>query len=93
METTMTEEERRECAISISTQRILTQCEFEQLKVLDMKKRIQDRRRNRLEQPVPTSKKRKTISIDTDSDSDNENNNAQAEKKLVFYSKLLSFLI
>ena len=43
----MTEEERRERATSISTQRILTQHDFEQLKILEMKKRIQDRRRKR----------------------------------------------
>ncbi|CAF0907524.1 unnamed protein product [Adineta ricciae] len=73
MEVPMTEEERRERAISISTQRILTQRDFEQLKVLEVKKRLQDRRRNRLEQSMSASKKRKTISIDTDSDSDDEN--------------------
>ncbi len=79
----MTEEERRERAISISSQRILTQHEFEQLKVLETKKRVQDRRRNRLEQPIADSKKRKTISIDTDSDSDDENNKTQSELKSV----------
>jgi hypothetical protein len=83
MEIPMTEEERRERAISISSQRILTQHEFEQLKVLETKKRVQDRRRNRLEQPIADSKKRKTISIDTDSDSDDENNKTQSELKSV----------
>ena len=83
MEVPMTEEERRERAISISTQRILTQHDFEQLKVLEVKKRLQDRRRNRLEQSMSASKKRKTISIDTDSDSDDENR-AKAGQKYVF---------
>ena len=35
----MTEEERHELAITISSHRILTQREFEQLKVLETKKR------------------------------------------------------
>ncbi len=77
----MTEEERRERAISISTQRILTQQDFEQLKILEMKKRIQDRRRNRVEQSIPNNKKRKTISIDTDSD--DENDKTKSDQKLV----------
>lgn len=71
----MTEEERRQRALEISTQRILTQREFEQLKILEMKKRIQDRRKNRLEESISQNKKRKTISIDTDSDSEDENKN------------------
>ena len=75
----MTDEERRDRAISVSTQRILTQKEFEQLRVVEMRKRIQDRRKNRGEPTVSNAKKRKTISIDTDSDSDGENNNAQAK--------------
>ncbi|CAF1438211.1 unnamed protein product [Rotaria sordida] len=79
MEKEMTEEERRERAISISTQRILTQHDFEQLKIIEMKKRIQDRRKNRLEQSISNTGKRKTISIDTDSDSDNENNKNSQE--------------
>ncbi|CAF4038000.1 unnamed protein product [Rotaria sordida] len=79
MEKEMTEEERRERAISISTQRILTQHDFEQLKMIEMKKRIQDRRKNRLEQSISNTGKRKTISIDTDSDSDNENNKNSQE--------------
>jgi hypothetical protein len=87
MEIPMTEEERRERAISISTQRILTQREFEQLKILEMKKRIQDRRRNRLEQSIPNNKKRKMISIDTDSDSDDENSKTKSDQKLVNKSK------
>jgi len=80
MEIPMTEEERRERAISISTQRILTQREFEQLKVLEMKKRTQDRRRNRLEESATNSKKRKTISIDTDSDADDENKKTKSDE-------------
>ncbi|UJR16558.1 hypothetical protein I4U23_003459 [Adineta vaga] len=80
MEVPMTEEERRERAISISTQRILTQRDFEQLKILEMKRRIQDRRRNRLEHAIPTSKKRKTIEINTDSDSDGENNKEKSDQ-------------
>jgi len=80
----MTEEERRQRALEISTQRILTQREFEQLKILEMKKRIQDRRKNRLEESMNNNRKRKTISIDTDSDSDNENGKNDAEKKSVF---------
>jgi hypothetical protein len=84
METPMTEEERRERAILISSQRILTQSDFEQLKLLEMKKRIQDRRRNRSEQSIPNNKKRKTISIDTDSESDDdEKKKIQSEQKLV----------
>ncbi|CAF2030750.1 unnamed protein product [Rotaria magnacalcarata] len=85
METTLTEEERRERAITISSQRILTQQEFEQLKVLELKRRIQDRRRNRLEESMTDSRKRKTISIDTDSDSDDENkkNNADQNSGLI----------
>ncbi|CAF3720740.1 unnamed protein product [Rotaria sp. Silwood1] len=82
VEKEMTEEERRERAISISTQRILTQHDFEQLKILEMKKRIQDRRKNRLEQSIENSRKRKTISIDTDSDSDDENNKKNSEQNL-----------
>lgn len=81
----MTEEERREKAISISSQRILTQKDFEQLKILEMKKRVQDRRRNRLEEPTSTNKKRKTISIDTDSDSDTEKA-TQSNQKFVHFS-------
>ncbi len=77
----MTEEERREKAITISSQRILTQQDFEQLKSLEMKKRIQDRRRNRSEQSITNNKKRKTISIDTDSDEENEK--AKADQKFV----------
>ncbi|CAF0956176.1 unnamed protein product [Adineta steineri] len=74
VEVPMTEEERRERAMQISSERILTQEDFEQLKALEIKKRVQDRRRNRLEQPsLPNGKKRKTISVDTDSDSDAEN--------------------
>ena len=83
MKTPMTEEERRERAISISTQRVLTQREFEQLKIYEMKKRIQDRRRNRLEQSIATSQKRKIVSIDTDSSSDDENNRTSSDQKLV----------
>jgi hypothetical protein len=79
----MTEEERREKAISISTQRILTQQDFEQLKTIEIKKRIQDRRRNRLEESVTNNKKRKTISIDTDSDSDEENK-TKSDQKFVY---------
>ncbi|CAF4947116.1 unnamed protein product [Rotaria sp. Silwood1] len=82
VEKEMTEEERRERAISISTQRILTQRDFEQLKILEMKKRIQDRRKNRLEQSIENSRKRKTISIDTDSDSDDENKKKNSEQNL-----------
>jgi len=88
MEIPMTEEERREKAMSISTQRILTQQEFEQLKVIEMKKRIQDRRRNRLEQQSTTNnKKRKTISIDTDSDDENDKTKSDQKlvKKYLFY--------
>jgi len=80
----MSEEERRQLALEISTQRILTQKEFEQLKILEMKTRIQDRRKNRLEESMNNNRKRKTISIDTDSDSDNENGKNDAEKKSVF---------
>jgi len=80
MEIPMTEEERRERAISISSQRILTQRDFEQLKILEMKKRIQDRRRNRLEESIPNNKKRKMISIDTDSDSDDENKKTKSDQ-------------
>lgn len=69
--------------MAISSERILTQREFEQLKIVEMKKRIQDRRRNRLEESLPTSKKRKTISIDTDSDSDDENR-TKSDQKFVF---------
>ncbi len=88
----MTEEERRERAMSISTQRILTQSEFEQLKILETKKRIQDRRRNRLEQPIPNNKKRKTISVDTDSDSDEENKTKSDQKFVnIFYLLILFF--
>ncbi len=93
MEIPMTEEERRERAISISSQRILTQQDFEKLKILEMKKRIQDRRRNRAEQLIPNNKKRKTISIDTDSDSDDENNKTKSDQKLVKkYSFYLDYL-
>ena len=77
----MTEEERREKAMVISSQRILTQKEFEQLRVLEMKKRIQDRRRNRQEESIVNSKKRKTISID--SESDDETNKNQSDQKFV----------
>jgi hypothetical protein len=42
MEAAVTEGECRERAISISTQRILTQHDFEQLKIVEIKKRIQD---------------------------------------------------
>ncbi|CAF4683538.1 unnamed protein product, partial [Rotaria sp. Silwood2] len=73
MEKEMTEEERRGRAITMSTPRILTQRDFEQLKIVEMKKRIQDRRKNRLEQSITNNRKRKTISIDTDSNSDDEN--------------------
>lgn len=78
----MTEEERRQRATAISSERILTQREFEQLKVIEMKKRIQDRRRNRLEQSGAIGKKRKAIAIDTDSDEDEENK-TKLEQKLV----------
>lgn len=81
MEIPMTEEERREKAMVISSQRILTQKEFEQLRVLEMKKRIQDRRRNRQEESIVNSKKRKTISID--SESDDETNKNQSDQKFV----------
>jgi hypothetical protein len=91
METPLTEEERRDRAISISSQRILTQREFEQLKVLETKKRIQDRRRNRLEEPVSSSKKRKTISIDTDSD--DENNETKSDQKFVMKYKEFIFIL
>lgn len=85
----MTEEERREKAISISSQRILTQKDFEQLKILEMKKRVQDRRKNRLEESTTNNKKRKTISIDSDSDDDQTK--TQSEQK--FVSSPLNFLI
>ena len=73
----MTEEERRQRAMAISGERILTQADFEQLKVIEVKRRIQDRRRNRLDELASSSnsKKRKTISINTDSDSDEEKTN------------------
>ncbi len=49
---------------------------------------VQDRRRNRLERSVPTSKKRKTISIDTDSDSDDENKTKSEQKSVLKYWKI-----
>ena len=77
----MNEEERRQRAMDISGERILTQADFEQLKVIEVKRRIQDRRRNRLDELASSSsslskgKKRKTISINTDSDSEEEKTN------------------
>ncbi len=57
METAATEGECRERAISISTQRILTKHDFQQLKIVEMKKPIQDQWRNRLEESTSNSKK------------------------------------
>jgi hypothetical protein len=79
----MTEEERRERAIAVSSQRILTQREFEQLKIVQMKRRIQDRRKNRFEENISKTKKRKTISIDVDSDSDDEQKAKRGKDKFV----------
>ena len=91
MEVQMTEGELREKAMTISSERILTQQDFEQLKVLELKKRVQDRRRNRSEPTAPTdSKKRKTISIDTDSDSEEEKI-AKSDQKFVVSSHSSSF--
>lgn len=81
----MTEEDRRKKAIEISSQRILTQSDFEKLKVLEVKRRIQDRRRNRLEETMPPSKKRKTISIDVDSEDEDENNKKSEQKLVIKY--------
>ena len=92
MEIPLTEEERREKAISISSQRILTQKDFEQLKILELKKRVQDRRKNRMEESATNGKKRKTISIDTDSDSEDEKNKTQAEQKFVSFPSNFLFI-
>jgi hypothetical protein len=92
VEPVMTEEERRERAIAISSQRILTQTEFEQLKMIDVKKRIQDRRRNRLEESKTNTKKRKTITIDTDDEDDEGNAKTQSDLKLVKYKELFYFI-
>lgn len=80
----MTEEERREKAMLISSQKILTQKDFEQLKIIQMKKKIQDRRKNRYEESISNTKKRKFISIDTDSDEDEDNNKSQNKFDILF---------
>ena len=85
----MSEEERRSKAMAISSERILTQKEFEQLKLIQMKRKIQDRRKNRHEEKLEkSSKKRKTISIDSDEDLDHQISTNQSKfiSFFVFYS-------
>ena len=93
----MTEEERREKAMLISSQKILTQKDFEQLKIIQMKKKIQDRRKNRYEESISNTKKRKFISIDTDSDEDEDNNKSQNKFDILFplstTNKIFFFLV
>ena len=52
-----------------------------------MKKIIQDRTRNRLEESITKNGKRKMISIDRDSDSDNENKKIKIDQKFVIKLK------
>ena len=73
-----TEEERRARAMAISSERILTQKDFEQLKIIQLKRKIQDRRRNRSEENIEKGKKQKTISIDSDDDDELNRSNSQS---------------
>ncbi|CAF1031904.1 unnamed protein product, partial [Didymodactylos carnosus] len=69
MNASMAEDERISKAMEVVTSRILTQSEFEQLRVTQLKKHLEDKRGDK------STSKRKTITIDTDSEDDNQRTN------------------
>ena len=100
----MSIEERQRRAIEISNERILTQNDFEKLKMVQMKKRIQDRKKilkdlhddDDQSSNLIQTKKRKFISIENDSESDEPNSSKQYSNEFDFCflsrRKLMIFL-